>query len=122
MAMHEGNTNDPDHAALTAIVAGWSSKSDVGKRILEILKPWDEMIEAALERSLAGTAFATVVPAADMAHAISALFLGIELMSRLDRDADRTETLFASLSGAAQLAGPILDGMRADQKATKKSK
>lgn len=119
--MHEGNSEDPDHAALTAIVAGWSSNSDVGQRILETLKPWDDMIEAALDRSLAGTAFAAIVPAADLAHAISALFLGIELMSRLDRDTDRTETLFASLAGAAQLAGPILDGMRAGQKKTKKS-
>ncbi len=110
-----GNIDDPDHPALVAIVAGWSTSSDVGQRILETLKPWDEMVEAALRRSLADTPFAQVVPTKDLSHAIAAMFLGIELMSRLDRDDARTESLFASLSGAAQLAGPILESMRANK-------
>ncbi len=108
-----GNIDDPDHPALSAIVAGWASNSEVGRRILETLKPWDAMVEAALSRSLADTPFAQVVPTKDLAHAISALFLGIELMSRLDRDDARTDSLFASLSGAANLAAPILESMRA---------
>lgn len=108
-----GNIDDPDHPALVAIVAGWSTSSDVGQRILETLKPWDEMVEASLLRCLADTPFAQVVPTKDLSHAIAAMFLGIELMSRLDRDDSRTESLFASLSGAAQLAGPILDSMKA---------
>ncbi len=107
------NNNDPDHPALVAIVAGWSTSSDVGQKILETLRPWDEMVEAALQRSLADTPFSQIVPTKDLAHAIAAMFLGIELMSRLDRDDSRTDSLFASLSGAAQLAGPILDSMRA---------
>ncbi|MEM7323579.1 MAG: TetR/AcrR family transcriptional regulator [Actinomycetota bacterium] len=109
-----GNIDDPDHPALVAIVAGWSSSSDAGKRVLETLQEWDELVESALRRSLAGTPFAQVVPTKDTAHAISALFLGIELMSRLDRDDERTESLFAALGAAAQLAGPILESMRAN--------
>lgn len=109
-----GNVDDPDHPALVAIVAGWASNSDVGRKILETLRPWDEMVEAALQRSLAGTPFAQIVPTKDLAHAIAAMFLGIELMSRLDRDDARTESLFASLSGAANLAGPILASMRSE--------
>jgi AcrR family transcriptional regulator len=110
-----GNIDDPDHPALSAIVAGWSSSSEVGPRILEILRPWDELVEAALSRSLADTPFASLVPTKDLAHAISALFLGIELISRLDRDDDRTDSLFTSLSGAANLAGPILESLRAEK-------
>jgi len=105
--------DDPDHAALAAIVAGWSSDSDVGPRIIETLKPWDAMVEAALQRILVDTPFSQIVPTKDLAHAIAAMFLGIELMSRLDEDDSRTESLFASLSGAAQLAAPILGAMRA---------
>ena len=111
------NNDDPDHSALSAIVAGWSTSSDVGQRILATLRPWDEMVEAALQRSLADTPFSQIVPTKDLAHAIAAMFLGIELMSRLDRDDARTDSLFASLSGAAQLAGPILESMR-DNKPT----
>jgi AcrR family transcriptional regulator len=104
-----GTENDCDHPALTAIVAGWSSNSDVGPRIVEILRPWDELVAAALQRSLAGTPFASAVPVADLAHAISALFLGIELLNQLDNDSAKTASLFASLSGAASLATPLLD-------------
>ena len=110
-----GNIDDPDHPALVAIVAGWSTNSDVGQRILETLRPWDEMVEAALRRSLADTPFSQIVPTKDLAHAIAAMFLGIELMSRLDRDDARTDSLFISLSGAARLAAPILESMRADE-------
>jgi AcrR family transcriptional regulator len=106
------NRDDCDHPALTAIVAGWPSNSEVGKRIVEILRPWDEMIERALERSLAGTPFAQVVPTGDLAHALSCLFLGIELMGRLDPDDERTGSLFDSLSGAAELAAPLLEAVR----------
>jgi AcrR family transcriptional regulator len=108
-----GNIDDPDHPALVAIVAGWSTSSEAGKRVLATLREWDELVESALQRSLVGTPFAQVVPTKDMAHAISALFLGIELMSRLDRDDERTASLFGALGAAAQLAGPILESMRA---------
>ncbi len=107
-----GNDDDCDQPALTAIVAGWSANSDVGKRIVEILRPWDEMVEAALQRSLDGTPFGQLVPTGDLAHAVSCLFLGIEMMSRLDPSDERTESLFRSLAGAAQLAGPLLESMR----------
>ncbi|MDH3679537.1 MAG: TetR/AcrR family transcriptional regulator [Acidimicrobiia bacterium] len=108
------SAEDCDHMALTAIVAGWSASSDLGPRILEILRPWDDMVADALRRSLAGTPFGQVVPTEDMAHAISALFLGIELISRLDADDKRTDSLLSSLAGAANLAGPLLDAMAAD--------
>ncbi len=109
------NDDDPDHPALVAIVAGWSTSSDVGVRILETLRPWDEMVEAALCRSLADTPFAQVVPTRDLAHAISSMFLGIELMGRLDRDDKRTESLFTTLAGAARVVGPMLEAMKAKQ-------
>ncbi len=107
------NAEDCDHSALSAIVAGWSANSEVGPRILEILHPWDELVSAALRRSLAGTPFGRVIPTDDMAHAISALFLGIELLNRLDGDDRRTSALFASLAGAANLAGPMLHALAA---------
>lgn len=102
---------DHDHMALSAIVAGWAGNSEMGPRILAILGEWDELVEGALERSLAGTPFGQVTPTADLAHGISALFLGIELLARLDPDEARTDSLFTTLAGAASLAGPLLDAM-----------
>lgn len=113
-----GREDDPDHPALVAIVAGWSSSSDMGKRVLVPLREWDELVESALQRALAGTPLAQFVSTKDMAHAIAALFIGVELISRLDPDDDRTDSLFAALTTAAQLANPILEGMRANQVST----
>lgn len=110
--LHCADENDPDHMALTAIVAGWSSSSDVGKRIVETLRPWDDLVEGALRRSLEGTVLGELVPTSDLAHAVSCLFLGIEMMNRLDPEDQRTDSLFRALAGAAELAGPFLDAMR----------
>ena len=106
--LHRSAEEDRDHMALSAIIAGWSATSEVGPRILKILRPWDDMVAAALQRSLADTPFAQVVPTGDLAHAISAMFLGIEMLGRLDPDDTRTDSLLLSLSGAANLAVPLL--------------
>lgn len=106
-----------DQPALTAIVAGWSTTSEMGPRILEILRPWDELVAGALERSLAGSPFAQALPVADMAQAASAMFLGIQLLSRLDPEDSRTATLFSSLAGAASLAEPLMGALAADRPA-----
>ena len=103
-----GGPDDPDSAALSAIVAGWSKSSDLGPKILATLDPWHELVEAAVNRSLEGSPFASVLPAADLAWAISALFLGIEILARLDPSDTRSDELFASLDGLAKLAGPFL--------------
>lgn len=118
VALH-GTESECDHPALTAIVAGWSTNSDVGPRIIEILRPWDDLVAGALRRSLAGTPFANVIPVEDMAHAIAAMFLGVEMLNRLDSDETRTTSLFASLGGAAQLAGPMLDALSGGDRANR---
>lgn len=112
VALH-GDEQDPDQPALSGIVAGWSASSELGPRIAEILQPWDDLVAGALKRSLEGTPLAGMAPVEDMAHAISALFLGIELLNRLDDDDTRTKSLFASLDTAAMLVGPMLESMAA---------
>lgn len=103
-----GQPDDIDQPALSALVAGWSMSSDLGPRIMEILAPWDDMVAQALRRALEGSPIAPFVPFDDFAHLISALFLGIEMMSRLDPASDQTERIFQSLAAFATLSGPLL--------------
>lgn len=109
-----GQVDDPDTPALAAIVAGWSTTSELGPKVLATLKPWDEMVAGALTRALDGSPFAPFVPTEQLAHALSALFLGIEMFSRLDPDDSTTIELFASLSALANLAGPMLNALPGD--------
>jgi AcrR family transcriptional regulator len=103
---------DASQMALSAIVAGWSTRDELGPRIMEILQPWDELVEEALERALADTPLAGLAPTADLARVISALFLGLELYGRLEGD-ERVSSLFTSLSGAASAVGPALVALTA---------
>ncbi len=106
-ALH-GGPDDPDSPALAAIVTGWSNTEEFGARILATMEPWDSMVEAAIRRSLEGTAFAGMVPAKELSWAVSALYLGIEMLSRLDPADRRSAQLFGTLGGLAMIADPIL--------------
>ncbi len=100
--------DDVDHSALAAIVTGWSSTNELGPRVLATLTPWNDLVSDALQRVLGQHPLGRFVPTDDLAYALAAMFLGIEMMSRLDPDEGRVERLFASLAGLASLAGPIL--------------
>ena len=103
-----GGPDDPDSSALAAIVAGWSASSDVGARVLQTLQPWNEMVEAAIARALEKSPFKSFVAADDAAYLVSALFLGIEMLTRLDPSDTKADEIFASLSDLANTAQPLL--------------
>jgi AcrR family transcriptional regulator len=107
-----GDHTDADQPALAAMVAGWSATSELGPRIIEAMKPWDDLVANALRQALADTPVAALVPYEDFAHLVGSLFLGIEMMSRLDPASGRTDNLFQSLSAFATLSGPLLDRLK----------
>ena len=88
-------------SALVAIVAGWPAGSEVGQRVMEVLRPWDEMVQRSLRRCLDGSAFMQLMPAHDLTFGLVSLLLGVELNGRFDRDEDRTKSLFSALRSAA---------------------
>lgn len=111
VALH-GDHTDPDQPALAAMVAGWSATSELGPRIVESLQPWDHLVANALRQALADSPLAPLVPYEDFAHLVASLFLGIEMMSRLDPASDRTDNLFQSLAAFATLSGPLLEHLK----------
>ena len=88
-------------SALVAIVAGWPASSAVGRQVMDVLRPWDEMVQRSLRRCLDGSAFMQVMPANDLTFGLVSLLLGVELNGRFDRDDERTKSLFESLRSAA---------------------
>ncbi len=105
------SAEDPDQAALAAIVAGWSATSDNGKTILDILQPWNDMVSEALKRVLGDHPLAKFIPTNDLAHAIAALFLGIEILGRLDPSNQQADRIFAVLNSLAGFGTPLLQAM-----------
>ncbi len=105
------SAEDPDQAALAAIVAGWSATSDNGKTVLAILQPWNDMVSDALKRVLGDHPLAKFIPTDDLAHAIAALFLGIEILGRLDPNNQQADRIFTVLNNLAGFGTPLLQAM-----------
>jgi len=106
--LQSGTPKPADSAAVALVVAGWSPDSPLGPKVLATLRPWDEAIAAAVRRITAGSALADLLPIEDMAHTISALFLGLQLMSRLDPDDPTNARIYDALAESAEVATRLL--------------
>jgi AcrR family transcriptional regulator len=96
---------DAGHITVLAeMIAGASSTPGLGAEVAERVRTWRGFARSAIQSSLDGTPLGSVVPAEDVAHAVVALYLGLEMLSHLDGDRGPALTLFAL---AQQLAGLV---------------
>ena len=95
---------------LAEMVGAGVSAPDLGPRVAACLRPWVAFTEEAVASAVAGTAVEPLVPATDLAYAIVALYLGVELLTHLDGDRARAESLFRSGARMAELLGPLVVG------------
>ena len=95
---------------LAEMIGGASSSPELGRAIAARIRPWVEFVEGAVERVLEGSPLAALVPASDVAFAIVALYLGVEMLTHLDGSAARAESLFASAQQLGSLLAPLLGG------------
>jgi AcrR family transcriptional regulator len=93
---------------MAELIAGTSSRPELGPEISRRVEPWIELSSEVAERVGRGSGLEEVVPADDVAFAIVSLFLGIELMSHLDGDTTRAERLFAVSQTLAAMFEGIL--------------
>jgi AcrR family transcriptional regulator len=89
-------------SVLAEMIAGASSTSELGPEVAARIGPWRDFAQSAIENSLGDTPFASFLPAADLAYAVVALFLGLEMLSHLDGNREPALNLFAL---AKQLSG-----------------
>src|SRR5207302_6815708 len=93
---------------LSQLVAGSSSSPELAKQLLRRFDPWIEVVEGAITRVVAGTPYEGVLPVKGLAFVVAALFLGIELMTHLDRDDSHAESLYRTIDLMAGLVGSLL--------------
>ena len=87
---------------LVEMIAGASSTPGLGDEVAARIGPWKEFAQTAVENSFGDSPLGTVLPSKDVAHAIVALYLGLEMLSHLDGDRKPALALFAH---ATQLTG-----------------
>ena len=76
--------------------------------IVSRAEPWLDFVEQTLGRYLNDTPFAGVLPLRDVAYALVAFYLGVNLLTHLDADRSRMEAVFDLASRLAPLATPLL--------------
>jgi AcrR family transcriptional regulator len=78
---------------LAEMVAGGMSDPELGRQVVARIEPWVEMVEHKVRSLIAGSMFEPLVPPRDLAFAIIALYLGIDMLGQLDGDHARAEAL-----------------------------
>jgi len=106
--MHTGATT-----TVTQMMAA-ATDPERGGALLDRFDLWIELVQEALERAAARYPIATVVPPREAAYAICAMFLGIELMARLDPSRSEAGAVFGMMETAAGIVeqvAPVLAAM-----------
>jgi AcrR family transcriptional regulator len=93
---------------LTEMISGAQSVPGLGERVAAVLAPWREFAVAAVRDVMAASPFGTEVPPEQVAHAVVAGILGLEMLASLDGDRDAALALF----DRAREVGDLLDRLR----------
>jgi AcrR family transcriptional regulator len=80
---------------LSELIAGSLAHPELGPRVIERMEPWIDFADRAVQKALSHTPLAGLLPTRDLAFAVVAFYLGIDLLTQLDGDRSRAERLFA---------------------------
>ncbi len=114
-------------AVLVEMIAGASSTPGLGPEVAKRIAPWTQFARRAIDDSLADTPLGSVVPSGDIALAVVALYMGLEMLSNLDGDrapalalfdhARGLSVLFAGLGGSDRPTTEVAVGKTATEEA-----
>jgi AcrR family transcriptional regulator len=90
---------------LAQMIAGAGTSPGLGERVAELIAPWRTFAQRAIEAIVSDSPLAALVPADDAAHAIVALYLGLEMLSQLDGDRAPALRLFDRASELTTVFG-----------------
>ena len=102
---------------LVEMIAGASSPPGLGPEVSDRIRPWREFARTTIETAVAGSPMGSVLPAGDVAHAVVALYLGLEMLSHLDGDPDPALALF----GHARQLASLLEALSTPATTTEES-
>jgi AcrR family transcriptional regulator len=114
--LHAEDIESGSVTAVTQLMAAAASDPELGRSILDRFEEWIGLVQDALSRAADAQPLAVMVPPREAAYAISALFLGIELMSRLDPERSEATAVFDMMASIARMIEQLQSVQVADQK------
>ncbi|MGZ4131543.1 MAG: TetR/AcrR family transcriptional regulator [Actinomycetota bacterium] len=100
--LHAEDLEDGSVTAVTQLMAA-ATDPEQGGLLLDRFDEWIRLVEEALQRAATQYPVATIVPTREAAYAICAMFLGVELIARLDPSRSEAEPVFDMLETIAGL-------------------
>jgi AcrR family transcriptional regulator len=119
--LHREDSQEGHITVLAQMLAGSAGDAELAKDVRERFDPWIDLVRDAVERVLSDTAYDGVVPPEDLGLAVTAMFLGIELLTHGSNDGARAESLFNTLIAIATIVDSMLLPAEAEKKAAKRS-
>ncbi len=101
---------------LAQAFAGAAGNPEQGKQLYAQLEEWTGVVSEGIERSLGDSPAASIVSSEHLAFGISALFVGMELLSAMDPEKAPTDELLDEFGQLAQmlqvlLASPLMQSL-----------
>jgi AcrR family transcriptional regulator len=93
---------------LSEIIAGSLSHPELRPEVIARMEPWIDFCEDAITRVLRDSDIGQFLPTRDLAYAITSFYLGVNLLTHLDDDRARVESLFEAAARLAPVLSPIL--------------
>ena len=93
---------------VSELIAGSLSHPDLGPEIVARMEPWIDFTESVIGKVLAGSPFEAMIPARHAARALVSFYLGVNLLTHIDRDAAQVDGLFEMARTLAPLLSPML--------------
>ena len=99
---------------LGEMVSGGVADAELGAEVAARIEPWIAMVERKIEQLLRGSPVALLASPGDLAFGLVALYFGVDMLSHMQADQSRAQSLLDLGTRLAGLAEPFLPRQRAD--------
>lgn len=101
--LHVDDLAADNMTVLIQAFAGASGNSETGPKLYAEMEPWSALLSETIDRVLGDVPAASLIDKEQIAQAIGALFLGIELLDDLDPKRASADALFDTLEGLSRV-------------------
>lgn len=90
------------------LVGASLSHPELAPEIVVRVEPWLQFVEEVIDRVLKEAPFENLLPKREVAFALVALYMGVNLLTHLEENRDRIDSLFGVAQSMAAILSPML--------------
>jgi DNA-binding transcriptional regulator YbjK len=106
--LHSEDVSSGRIRVLSQVMAGAATDEGFAKELADAFDPWVAVVTRSLRQVLGASEVSAGLPIDDLAYAVSALFVGVELLGQVGAANGRPDRLFTAFEGVARLVEQVL--------------